>query len=191
MTSPQWRGAPRSGILSTMSDLRRLLTRFLPHRRLGEAAAARLAGSELVLAAGCGTELAVAIKAARPGCGVAGVDPDPRALRSSRRKADRLGLTVELRAADARRLPFRGPSFDAAVVGLLLQGFGAEETRSALRETARVLLPGGRLLALDFRGDGLAPLIAESGFSKPEEVWSLGPVRMLEARLARTRPEMA
>ena len=60
---------------------------------------------------------------------------------AGRRLAPLLGEAVELRVADATRLPFADAEFDAALeLGILHH---IPDWRAALRETARVLKPGG------------------------------------------------
>jgi phosphatidylethanolamine/phosphatidyl-N-methylethanolamine N-methyltransferase len=65
---------------------------------------------------------------------------------------------IELVEGNSERLPFRDASFDVAVLHLIL-AIVAEPT-SALREVARVLRPGGRVLVFDkfLRKAQLAPL---------------------------------
>jgi ubiquinone/menaquinone biosynthesis C-methylase UbiE len=65
----------------------------------------------------------------------AAIDP------AGRRLAPLLGQTVDLQVADASRLPFADGEFDAAFdLGILHH---IPDWRAALRETARVLKPGG------------------------------------------------
>lgn len=64
--------------------------------------------------------------------------------RAQRRRA---GLHVEFVEGDSQRLPFRDASFDAALLHLILAI--VPDPAGALRETARVLRPGGRVLILD------------------------------------------
>ncbi|KAA2264800.1 demethylmenaquinone methyltransferase [Solihabitans fulvus] len=83
-------------------------------------------------------------------------------------------------AADALRLPFADGVFDAATVSFGLRNFS--DTVAALREMARVVRPGGRLVILEvstppwrpmralYRGIGLRvlPAIARPFSSNPE-----------------------
>ncbi len=69
-------------------------------------------------------------------------DIDPGVIsRARRRLAPTLDGSVELQVADATRLPFADDEFDAALeLGILHH---IPDWRAALRETARVLKPGG------------------------------------------------
>lgn len=75
-----------------------------------------------------------------------------------RARARRGQLALELVQGDSQNLPFRGSSFDVAILHLILAV--VPDPVLALRETARVLKPGGRVLLLDkfLRADQKAPL---------------------------------
>ncbi len=80
----------------------------------------------------------------KEGFTLVGVDLASGMLEMARRYAARHGLTVELRQADARALPFPDGCFDDALAVAVyhhLPGHAAQLT--ALRELARVLQPGG------------------------------------------------
>lgn len=80
------------------------------------------------------------------GMRVLGADLSPALLRhAARRRSSEAGRLV---AADLRRLPFRDACFDAALnIGSNLAVFAADEDALlAVRETRRVLVPGGGLL---------------------------------------------
>ena len=64
-----------------------------------------------------------------------------------RRKAAGLGVPVEVVEAPAERLPFPDASFDTVALTLVL--CTVPDPDAALRETARVLKPGGRFLFLE------------------------------------------
>jgi ubiquinone/menaquinone biosynthesis C-methylase UbiE len=107
-------------------------------------AAAALRGTERVLDAGCGTghtALALAPNAAT----VVGVDLTPAMLAEGTRMAGERGLTnVQFVRGDVERLEFPAASFD-----LVTSRYSAHHyprPLAALREFARVLRPGGRLL---------------------------------------------
>jgi ubiquinone/menaquinone biosynthesis C-methylase UbiE len=74
------------------------------------------------------------------------VEPGPHMLKQLRAKAaDRRG--VEIVAASAQELPLADDSFDTAVFTLVL--CTVPDPAAALREAARVLKPGGKLLFLE------------------------------------------
>jgi len=115
----------------------------------GEMAAFRrladLPAGAAVLDMGCGrgtsVRLILSALGGRPARLVA-FDVDSAAIEQARRRlAPLLGESVELRVADATRLPFADAEFDAALeLGILHH---IPDWRAALRETARVLKPGG------------------------------------------------
>ena len=83
---------------------------------------------------------------------VIGIDPAPEMTRKAERAARRTGIEVELIKARAESIPLPSASVDTALVTYALCTI--PETLPALREIARVLRPGGRLL---FCEHGLAP----------------------------------
>jgi demethylmenaquinone methyltransferase/2-methoxy-6-polyprenyl-1,4-benzoquinol methylase len=98
--------------------------------------------SVLDLATGSG-DLALALQQALPQAHIIGADFCLPMLRVA---ADK-GLSP-LVVADGTRLPFADGSFDAVTVAFGLRNM--ESWPGALRETSRVLAPGGHLLILDF-----------------------------------------
>jgi len=83
---------------------------------------------------------------------VTAIDVTPAMLARLRRRAGRLGLVVDCRVMDARRLQFADGSFDAAILHLILSVM--PEPSRGVREVARVLVPGGRISVFDkFLGD--------------------------------------
>ena len=115
-----------------------------------------LRGDERVLDAGCGRGLLLVGAARRLSSGHAvGVDlwtkdqsgnsPDA-ALANARAE----GVRVTVTSGDVRRLPFRDASFDVVVSNLVLDNIHDEEGwAQAVRDLARVVKPGGRLLISD------------------------------------------
>lgn len=87
---------------------------------------------------------AYAIEAAARGAIVTAVDLQPAMLDAARARAARRGVDATWLSADAERLPFGDASFDA-VVAVTVLCFVADPAR-AVREMARVLVPGGRLV---------------------------------------------
>lgn len=97
----------------------------------------------LLLACGPGTDL----PHLPPGCRIAALDLVPRMVRRARRKADSLGLEVEVQVGDARDLPYRAGSFDAVLLHLVLSV--VPDPEAVVDETARVLARGGRVSIFD------------------------------------------
>ncbi|MGW8437929.1 class I SAM-dependent methyltransferase [Nocardiopsis sp. NPDC055879] len=81
------------------------------------------------------------------GVELTGVDISPRMLGIARRRAAELGRRVELRQGDATSLEWPPESFDSVVVTLTL--CSVPDDGAAVREMARVLVPGGRLTVLE------------------------------------------
>lgn len=82
---------------------------------------------------------------------VTGVDIAPEMLDRARDRANEAGRRVRLLEGDVRNLPFDDNTFDAAVATFLFCVIPDDEQPRALREVARVLEPGGRLVLLDYR----------------------------------------
>jgi SAM-dependent methyltransferase len=104
--------------------------------------AALIAGED-VLDLACGTGNA-ALFAAAQGARVIGVDAEPRLLEVARMGAQTFGIDIEVREEDLLVLPVNDASVD-----VILSVFGvifAADPAQALREIARVLRPGGRVL---------------------------------------------
>lgn len=94
----------------------------------------------------CGTgDITLAI--ARKGVETIGVDFSPGMLDQARQRS---GSAVQATfiEADALRLPFEDAQFDIVTIAYGLRNL--EEFEAGLREMARVLKPGGRMLVLDF-----------------------------------------
>ena len=97
---------------------------------------------ERVLDVACGTGNA-ALRAAKQGADVVGLDIVPALLEQGRALAREEGVEVEFVEGDAEAMPFEDGSFD-----VVLSTFGhmfAPNHRGMAEEIARVLKPGGRI----------------------------------------------
>jgi len=75
------------------------------------------------------------------GCETVGVDAEPRAID----KARELFPDLQFQLANVARLPFDEASFDKAVAADLVEHLDDDSFAAMLRETRRVLCPGGTL----------------------------------------------
>jgi demethylmenaquinone methyltransferase/2-methoxy-6-polyprenyl-1,4-benzoquinol methylase len=92
-----------------------------------------------------------------PGGEVVGVDFSDRMLELARAKAQaQSAAEVRFEAANALSLPFPDDSFDAATVGFGARNFSQLER--GLREMARVVRPGGRVVVLEITTPQRPPL---------------------------------
>jgi len=135
----------------------------------------------LYLDLGCSAGLYARGLAARLGDSgdVVGIDIAPSMLKEAARRARRSGLRPSLARADAETMPFADGSFAGAVCGGTLNEFG--DPGRALRETRRVLAPGGRVAIMGIlkattpRGRQLQRLLGRGGirFFEPAQLTSL------------------
>ena len=92
-----------------------------------------------------GSPKLLAVCLARQGVRVTSVDELPREIETWRRLAgDVPGLRLEV--ADGRALPLEDASFDHAYSVSVLEHIAADGDEAALRELARVVRPGGRVV---------------------------------------------
>ena len=102
-------------------------------------------------------------------------------------EAEGVAERIEVRSADARRMPFPDASFDVVLSNVCLHNIPDVEGRAeACREIGRVLRPGGVALVSDFRETALyAAAFREADFSVERSVSaSSKPIR----RCASSRP---
>jgi len=108
---------------------------------------------------------------------VLGIDIAPSMLKEAARRARRLRVPPSsmpsFARADAERLPFADAAFAGAVCGGSLNEFG--DPARALRETARVLEPGGRLAIM-----GILRAETRNG-RRLQRLMSAGGVRFFES----------
>lgn len=128
-------------------------------RRLLRLAAVRRTDRVLDLCCGTGD---VALRAARLGAQVVGVDFSEAMLQGGATRSRAAGLSVCWLRADALALPFGDAQFDAAMVSYGLRNLA--DVSGGMREMHRVVKPGGRILVLDF-GKPRNPLLRTGYFA--------------------------
>ena len=96
-----------------------------------------------ILDIGCGTGAMLDVLA--PYGDVVGADYSPEALSYCAQRGASSGQRYKLARADIRRLPFQSGSFDVVTAMDVIEHI--DDDGAALREIARVLRPGGALLA--------------------------------------------
>jgi demethylmenaquinone methyltransferase / 2-methoxy-6-polyprenyl-1,4-benzoquinol methylase len=132
--------------------LNSVMTAGLHHAwRVRAADRAEVGPGDSVLDVCCGTgDLAFELaKRVSPAGRVVGCDFSEPMLDLAREKGERAGAgSVRFEWADALQLPYDAGRFDAVTVGFGVRNF-ADRDRG-LREMARVLRPGGRLVVLEF-----------------------------------------
>jgi SAM-dependent methyltransferase len=110
---------------------------------------------------------------------VVGIDISPSMLKEAARRARKLGAKPSFARADAHNVPFADARFSGAVCGGTLNELG--DPARALRETRRILEPGGRLAVMGIlraetpRGRRLQRFLSVGGvrFFNSDEVGSL------------------
>ncbi len=103
----------------------------------------------LDLATGTG-DLAISLARRIPAARISGVDLSEKMLAEARRKVGARGLAdrISLECGDAEHLAAADGSFDVATVAFGVRNFGDPD--AGLREMARVLRPGGKVVVLEF-----------------------------------------
>jgi SAM-dependent methyltransferase len=143
-----------------------------PHNRPLFEAVLEAAGGKRLLDVGCGSGLALQLAAER-GAEVAGIDVSPGLLAIARERLP----GADLREGDMESLPWEDDRFDA-VTGVNAFQF-AGDPRAALREAARVLRPGGRVVASLFaapeRSQGTVAHHAMQALIPPEQAGDHAP----------------
>lgn len=122
---------------------------------------------------------AVAAKVGLSGRAVA-IMPDQSSAARARKGAENAGVLVDVQVGPLATLPFDESAFDVAVVddtGGLFGAMPSDDRAAAIRELARVLRPGGRVVmigtapptgfgAMLSRGTSAPPLVSSGGAAK-------------------------
>jgi len=122
-----------------------------------------------VLDVACGTG-GVALRAARAGADVVGIDISADQLAKAREAADAEGLAVELDEGDCQELPYVDAEF-VAVASVFGAIFAPDHARTAA-ELARVCRTGGRLALTAWKRDAWSDVHAKAGRPVTYEVHS-------------------
>jgi ubiquinone/menaquinone biosynthesis C-methylase UbiE len=144
-----WSGASYERIAETFAPI---------HDRV--VAALEIEPGTRFLDVGCGTG-GVALRAARAGASVVGIDISPDQLAKARRAAEEQGLAIEFDEGDAQELPYRNGEFDA-VASVFGAVFAPDQQRTAA-ELARVSRPGARFALTAWPADGWSEVHARAG----------------------------
>jgi ubiquinone/menaquinone biosynthesis C-methylase UbiE len=144
-----WSGASYERLAETYAPI---------HDRVVEALA--IEPGARVLDVACGTG-GVALRAARAGANVVGIDISADQLVKARSSAGDEGLAIEFDEGDCQELPYDDGEFDA-VASAFGAIFAADHEQTA-RELARVCRPGGRLVLTAWQKDGWSDLHAKAG----------------------------
>ena len=93
----------------------------------------------------------IAIRAAKGGASVTGLDLAPELLETARERASEAGAEVDFDEGDAENMPYEDGSFDtvSSTFGVMF----APDHAAAAAELGRVTKPGGRLALLDLASD--------------------------------------
>jgi ubiquinone/menaquinone biosynthesis C-methylase UbiE len=144
-----WSGASYERIAETFAPI---------HERI--VAALAIEPGARVLDVACGTG-GVALRAARAGAAVVGIDISADQLAKARRTADTEGVAVQFDEGDCEELPYADAEFDA-VASAFGAIFAADHARTAA-ELARVCRPRGRLALTAWPEDGWSEVHARAG----------------------------
>ena len=101
------------------------------------------AGGRRILDVGCGDAMLLTVLAGK-GAVATGVDASPAMLSAGRARAKAAGLDITFVEGDAGALPFADATFDTVTAVTVL--CFVPDAEHAVREIARVLRPGGRLV---------------------------------------------
>ena len=120
-----------------------------------------------VLDVACGTG-GVALRAARAGAEVTGIDISADQLAKARRAAEAEGLAIRFDEGDCQELPYAEAEFDA--VASAFGAIFAPDHERAAAELARACRPGGRLALTAWPADHWSETHARAGRTFVEDV---------------------
>ena len=128
---------------------------------------AGLQSGEAVLDVGCGTgtQALVAKKYVGETGRVSGIEPSLEMVTYAQRKATRHHLAVDIQPGVIERLDYPDHSFDVILCIIVMHHMPDETKLQGIKEMARVLKPGGRLLVVDSNLQ-LLPSFEREGFSQ-------------------------
>lgn len=150
-----WSGASYERIAETFAAI---------HDRVVEALA--LGPGVRMLDVACGTG-GVALRAARAGADVTGIDISADQLAKARAAAVAEGLSIRFDEGDCQELPYADADFDA-VASAFGAIFAVDHERTAA-ELARICRPGGRLVLTAWPEDDWSEVHAKAGRTFPGE----------------------
>lgn len=137
-------------------------------------------GAKQVLDVATGTaDFAITLKRYQPAAEVIGMDFSEAMLAIGREKVTAQGLDIRLEQGDGLALPYLDNSFDAITIAYGFRNFA--DYQQGLREFARVLRPGGKLVMLEF------PPPPEGAFGRVFRAYFLHVAPLLGALLASER----
>lgn len=148
-----WSGASYERIAETFAPI---------HDRVVEALAIKLGARVLDIACGTG---GVALRAARAGASVTGIDISADQLAKARRAAEEEELAIRFDEGDCQQLPYGDAEFDA-VASAFGAIFAPEQERTAA-ELARVCRSGGRLALTAWPKDEWSDVAERAGRTFP------------------------
>jgi ubiquinone/menaquinone biosynthesis C-methylase UbiE len=108
----------------------------------------------------------------RPGNTYTAIELSPFMLEQARKRAQQLGMNVELRVMDAQQLQFEDNHFDTVVSALSTCTF--PDPVAALREMRRVCKPTGRILLVEHGRSSWEPLGRWLDRAAPEQYAEAG-----------------
>ena len=139
------------------------------HKRIAEA----VADAAPILDIACGDGRLIGFVASGSGCNTYGVDISVSHVTAAREKATTLGIShlVLLAAGNAQKLCFLDESFGSVIMLYALHEI--QHPTQALKESGRVLRPGGKLIVVDPVKGGKAETLWRENYYGMEEIESM------------------